>query len=138
MTAIFANIDDYITSPELESEGVDYNLGKGRFITIRRAGGANEAFKLYSATKLKEFSDVDLEEDVDEDFASEVMYDIYAKKVVMDWRGFVDAEGKEIPYSVDNCVALFNASKEIYQKVFNASNDLDNFRVKEIKKPVKG
>ena len=40
----FGNLTDWQSDPELELEGVPLDIGRNRFINIRRAGGANRAF----------------------------------------------------------------------------------------------
>ena len=130
---MFANIDDYVTDENMEVEGVDLSFGKGRFITIRRAGGSNAKFSSYVASKLRE-NDISVTGSaMDDDKAKGIMYDAYSKLVVLDWRGWLDEKGKAIPFSQENCLALFNSSREIYEHVVTQANTLDNFRANEVK-----
>ncbi len=130
---MFANIDDYVTDKTMELDGVDLSFGKGRLITVRRAGGSNAKFSSYVAGKLRE-NDISVSGDaMDDEKAKGIMYDAYAKLVVLDWKGWLDEKGKEIPFSYENCVSLFNSSREIYEHVVTQSNTLNNFRAAEVK-----
>lgn len=129
---MFSNIDDFVTDGDLELEGVELDFGKDRFITIRRAGGANKAFANHLADKFNDTTTVGIgKSSIDNDEAKAIMYKAYADFVVLDWRGWLD-EGKAIPFSSENCVKLFHASREIYDHVAEQANNLNNFRNKEI------
>lgn len=128
----FSNISDYVTDENVEMAGVDLSFGKGRFITIRRAGGANEDFNIYSAQRLAAHKDAVKHKELTDDEARDAMFDIYAKKIVIGWRGWKDDNSNDIPFTTANCIALFNSSIEIYKTVFDESQDLNNFRKEEV------
>lgn len=130
----FGNIDDYVTDPGLELSGIDLSFGKGRFITVKRSGGANEQFTNHVANKLREQDATVVNRSaMDEEVATEIMYDAYARFVVIGWRGWKDDKGKDIPFSAENCIELFNDSREIYEHVVTQCNKADNFRTLEVK-----
>lgn len=129
---MFANIKDYITDPAIEQEGVNLSFGQGRFITILRAGGSNTAYNTYSAFQFKKHAKELKHGELEEAQAAEIMYDIYATKVVVGWKGWVGNDGQEIPFSIDACKRLFRESKEIYRVVREESENLDNFRYEEV------
>ena len=129
---MFGNIQDYVTDGIIELKGVDLSFGKGRFITIARAGGSNQAFKFYSANKFKSHNKEMKRGELDEAVAEATMHDIYASKVVIGWKGWTGDNGKDIPFTVKNCIALFKASPEIYRIVYEESQNLDNFRKEEV------
>lgn len=129
---MFGNISDYQTSDDVERKGVILSFGDGRTITIRRAGGSNADFKNLFA---KEYGELDKSIDgkvMDEDHASDVMFNVYAKSIVVEWEGFKDTKGKVIPFTISNCVSLFKESDEIWLQVYNNAQKLSNFRALEI------
>ena len=126
----FANIDDYVTDPGLEQDGIRLGFGKNRFIDIRRAGGTNVEYDNYVANRAKQCM---VDGEIDNDIAKEEFIKAYAKKVVTGWSGWLDDKGNEIEFSADKCIELFNASPEIYEKVKVNANNLDNFRRQEVK-----
>jgi len=131
--AEFANIGHFTTDPEIEMEGVELSLGHGLFITVRRSGGSNKAYNAYVAKVFDEKKELTQSDQFTDEDAAELMYDIFARKVVIDWRGFKDAKGKEIPFTVENCIDLFRKSPdEIYRAVYDNANNNDNFRYKKV------
>lgn len=133
MSKLFGNIDDFLTDANLETEGVDLSFGKDRFITVRRAGGANVAFTNYLADAFKGNEFAVANKSMTDEEARVIMYDAYASFVVIGWRGWQDDKGKEIPYSKENCVELFTESRELYEHIVRTANDLNTFRQNEVK-----
>lgn len=128
----FGNISDYQTSGDVENNGVILSFGDGRTITIKRAGGSNVDFKTLFA---KEYGELDKSVDgkvMDEDNATDVMFNVYAKTIVIDWSGFKSPKGAAIPFTVANCVSLFKESEEIWLSVYDNAQKLSNFRALEV------
>ena len=69
---------------------------------------------------------------MDEEHASEVMFDVYAKAIVIGWKGFKSKGGEEIPFTVSNCIDLFKESEEIWLQVYSNAQNLSNFRTLEV------
>ena len=129
----FSNIDDYVTDPKIEIEGVDLAFGKDRFITVKRAGGANVAFTNYIAMKFEQHKNEVSRNVFTDEKAREIMQEAYARFVAIDWRGWKDGEGHEVPFTVQDCIELFNESREIYEAVVTQCNNLNNFRAVQVK-----
>ena len=43
------------------------------------------------------------------------------------WRGFIDDDGNEIPFNVQNAIFMYKNFPDIYDSVNSAIGDLDNF-----------
>jgi len=128
----FSNIDDFVTDPKIEKQGVDLDFGNGRFITIRRAGGANVEFKNRLANLIEDRTNTVTGLKTDSDDDKDILYQLFAKYIVIDWKGWKDSNGNEIPFSVQSCIELFECSEEIYSHVNVQSMKLDNFRTKQV------
>lgn len=127
MSVQFGNVDDIRTDPKLELEGVDLDLGKGRFITIRRAGGANRAYNAALMKALRKQGRSGLADptpEVIEDATRRALIDT----VVLGWRGFLDVEGNEVPFTKANLAALFDQVPDILDKVREMSASASLFR----------
>ena len=61
----------------------------------------------------------------------------YAESVVLDWRGFTDATGAEIPYSPDYMVSVFGRFPRIFAAIENFVSDIDNFRIESLEEDIK-
>lgn len=60
-----------------------------------------------------------------------------AETVVLDWRGFTDAAGAEIPYAPEYMVSVFKQYPRIYDAIRQFVSDIDNFRIEAIEDDVK-
>jgi hypothetical protein len=114
----FGNVDDWHTDRELVEHGAPFNAGKGRTITVRRAGGSNR--RLISALATVSPDD------------TAAFHAAYARLVVSGWSGFTDREGKDIPYSTEACIALFDFCPELFFDLLLFSNNRANYRAKEL------
>jgi len=54
-------------------------------------------------------------------------YRIYAEYVVLDWKGFTDDDGTEIPYSPEVIIELFKSYPRLFEDIRAFSGDLSNF-----------
>ena len=126
----FGNIDDYITDGDIELSGIDISIGRGRYFTIRRAGGANKEFETYLSHQMKQ--NKRRIKAGDEDLATSIMYDIYSKKIVIGWGGFKDDKGKDVPYTPAKCVELFEQAEDLWKVVLEESQNINNFRKEHI------
>lgn len=130
----FGNISSYTTDPEIEKNGIDVFFPKEKFyITIRRSGGANTEFKNKMAEALKNAQSNVGKKELSEKEEDYIIFELFASTVVLGWRNLLDDKGKDIPFSVKNCIDLFVQSEEIYSHLSKSSNNLENFRHKEVK-----
>lgn len=53
----------------------------------------------------------------------------FAEHVLVGWKGLIDDDGKEVPYSVDSAMALFASpgGEELYSELTIMALDLSNF-----------
>ncbi len=63
-----------------------------------------------------------------DDVQDEISTRHIAEGIVVDWKGVLDKEGKEIPYSVAAAVKLFTDLPEFRDAVAEISLGLDNYR----------
>lgn len=55
--------------------------------------------------------------------------DLYAKYIITGWKNVVDFEGKEVPFSVENCRAFFDAiDDETFDSIREYFADVTNFQ----------
>jgi len=114
----FGNLDDWHTDRELVENGAAFDAGRGRILKVRRAGGQNRKLMANLAGVSPE------------DTAA--FHQAYARLVVTGWSGIVDADGVEVPFSVEACVALFDYAPELFFNLLLFSNDRANYRAKEL------
>ena len=129
----FGNIKDLQTDEVMETEGIDLAFGNDRFITIARAGGANRKYRTTLSALAKPHKSAMERGSLDEKTATEMMHKVYARAVVLDWRGWADAEGNPIPCTEENIIALFEAAPTVFDAVRDESDKFSNFTTEEVK-----
>jgi hypothetical protein len=55
-----------------------------------------------------------------------------AEGILKDWEEIEDADGKTIPYSIDNAVVVLEENPDLLTELLAEANNLDNFRAEDI------
>lgn len=113
-----ANLDDWRTDPMALSKGVPLDLGENRRLIVRRTGTRNREFM--AAMVGIETSD-----------ETSVMQ-AYARTVVVGWEGFNDESGEPVPFSPEECVELFVACPELFDRVTIFAAQRGNYRAQQL------
>lgn len=114
-----------------EKDGVGIQFGASFKVLIARAGGANDDFKKAIEELTRPFRRMIVNDMLPVELENQIMHKAYATTIVRDWEGCVD-EGEELPFSVENCIAMFDKWPEFYEFVRAESNRTANFRAAAI------
>jgi hypothetical protein len=123
----FQNINDLKVDEDAEANGVELAFANGRFISITRAGSSNKKYKSTMARVFKPHMMTTGVISASDEEASKLLKEVYAESIVVGWRGFKDAEGKEINFTKSNCIELFDDAPEIFEIVQNEASKFSNF-----------
>ena len=111
------------TDAGLEQDGqwIDY----GDFeIKIAKAGGGNRRYVRIHQELMKPYERRAAVGALDEETARPVLAKIYAKAVVLDWKGVTDRDGAPLPFSEQNVASLLCDLPALFADLINiASND---------------
>ena len=121
------------TDKNIEKEGIVLNYGKnskGADIEIRiaRAGGANVQYAKLLEAKTKPYRRQIQNETLDNDVAEKITKEVYAKAVVLGWSGVEDENGKELEFSFENCMKLFDDLPDLWTDIQQQSTKAALFR----------
>ena len=137
------------TDTDLERDGIFVNFGSVKFC-LARAGGRNKAFKdTFTAKAKKHRAELD-NETLSDEMADRIMAESYAQAVVLGWwtrkeneKGdaildkdgneqwddhIVNAAGKKVKYSVDECVRLLLDLPDLFTTLQSYAQKSANFR----------
>ena len=128
----FGNISDMQADPVAEETGIDLAFGNGRFITVKRSGSSNREYRACMKRVFEPHQKPGGALSTTDDVATELLKEVYAESIVVGWKGFKDGEGKDIPYTKANCIALFENADEIFDHVQTEASRFSNFARKEI------
>ncbi len=125
----FANLADWTVERELSLDGSRLELGDGRWILLRQAGGFNRKFDHLLAVRLREAGVADVVDEVDKRVAHErVVIEVTAELLVADWGGFVDSDGQPIPCEPEAALELFENHPPIADLAVTFSYAEGNYR----------
>lgn len=119
-----------------EMVGVPVNFGKNSAgnpirLYLRRAGGSNTEFtkRYQELTEPYRILINNGRTDAVQDELNQVMRRLYAETVVANWEGVLDSDDTtELPYSVDTCIRIFEASPEVFSIVLDVSGKAAVYR----------
>lgn len=121
------NLNDFRTDPELTKAGVWVDFGGGA--EFKLAAFESPAFQEDLRKRTKPYQD--LGRDVPEADQEEIMIDLMAKHILLDWKGVydvVDGEEVELEYSVDNARRLLKEITRVREWVVAQSRKVQNFK----------
>lgn len=96
----FGNLHDWRTDPDKCANGVPFEIGLGRALIVRRAN-------IYDRAVQAQFESIARDDD-------KAMQAVFARIIVLDWRGIVDDAGDPVPYSPEACIALLEYANELW------------------------
>jgi len=133
-----SGLETYLTDKDLEAiDGVWLKFPGDRKVHILRAGGSNSKFSRTAATITKPYQRQIQRGTIDPEKVTELMLDIYLQSVILDWKGFKDAEGKEIPYSREVAREFFTQVPEMFSELMELAGDLALFQDQEVEETSK-
>lgn len=111
----FGNLDDWRTDPDKARHGVPFDLGQGRALIVRRAN-------LYDRELQAHFEQVDSKD-------TRAIQAVFARHLVAGWTGIQDGDGNEIPFSPENCLALFEYAPDVWEQLQRFAMNRANYGV---------
>ena len=133
-----AGLETYLTDKELEAvDGIWLKFPGGRKLHVLRAGGSNAKYTRIAASVTKPYQRQIQRGTIDPEKVSELMLEIYLQSVILDWAGFKDAQGKEIPYSREAAREFFTQVPEMFTEVMDLATDLALFQEQEVEETSK-
>ena len=128
--------DIFKTDEKLESEkGIVLDFGEFQ-IRILRASKKNKKYMLAMKKFHNKFERQMQKKILSDDKAHDILTQVYAESIVIDWKGVKDDKGKDMPYSQEACLKLFNDLPEMFKMIVEEAESITNFQ-KEAEKAKK-
>lgn len=122
--------DKFSTDADAEKDGIWLDYGDGERIKIRRAGGKNLAYKR-AIERLSRDKKFQLQTDsLSDDESRELMIEVYAKSVILDWKGIKGEDGKDMPFNVENAKKLLTDLPDLFVSIMEQAKNIEWFRKK--------
>lgn len=114
----------YGNNKSKELEGVWIEYPDGVRLLMKRAGGLNVEYRKALTEKMEPHQrTLKLGQELADCVASGLLAQAMAETVILDWEGVTNAQGKPLPFTVENCVKVFTDLPEFFLQVrFDADN----------------
>lgn len=116
----------YGTDLEKEENGVEVELEPGVFVTICRIGtkGFSDSYR----RKTKKYQHlIKRGKSIPEDKSQEILIDLYAKYILVGWRG-LELDGEPLEYNEENAKKILAEFKDFRNLIAEMSMDAELFR----------
>lgn len=70
---------------------------------------------------------------MDNDAQNNLYMGVFARSILLDWRGVVDEEDKPLKFSVENAIRLFEKLPYLFDQLEEDSQDVSLFREQQLK-----
>jgi hypothetical protein len=125
--------ETYSTDKNIEAEiGIELDFGPSQFI-VRRAGGNNKKYQ----TELRRVTNPIRRQIQNDTIAPETLdvlfKKVYARTVVIGWRGVTDREGNPLEFNEQNFIQLMEDLPDLWAQLQEECTKLANFRAEQNK-----
>ncbi len=120
-------LENYSTDQSLESSrGVWIDYGDRAF-QVLRAGGSNHRYVRALAAALRPHARAISKRTMDPAKLRQIYWDLFARHVVIGWRGIQDTEGNDIPFSEEAALAFFESFPDLFDEIKDYAEDMGTF-----------
>lgn len=120
--------DIYETDIEKEKNGTPVKFGDATLYIASANSSTNTKYAKHFLELAEKRASLELT--TPEERAKSVR-ELYAECVLVGWDNVTDKDGKELPYSKENAVKLFNDLPRLFDKVYDLANDINTFKEKK-------
>lgn len=131
----FGNMDDWQSDPELESTGgVRLDIGRDRWILMRRAGGANRAFLAAYGALIARLSGDGGPDSIANALITRELQPIFADHVVIGWGGIENEKGEDVPFSKAAFLELMDSAPDLWTRIRVEADKRERFQREHLEK----
>lgn len=116
----------YGTDEDLETEGVWTEWTNDSKVKLGRIGGV--AFNRVQRQKMRRMRTGFR---ADSEMQDKILVEVLAETVLLDWKGFVDADGKALKYSKDAAVKVLTDLPTFRDDIVAAASDMSLFQAED-------
>lgn len=115
------------TVPDFETNGVWIDYGEFK-IKIARAGGANKNFAKCAEKLSRPYRRAIQTGMISVDKAEEILLQVYAKSVILDWEDVTDENDKKLDFSEENVIKVMTDLPDLFNDIKNQASSPEIFR----------
>jgi len=120
----------FATDKVLEIEGAWVDIGDGAQVRVARIG--NDKYTKRLEHLYKPYRKMQRTNTVPDDLARKLFIDALANTVLLEWKGFKDDSGAEIPYSTELAITQLTDLKDFRELIVEIASEAATYRNDEI------
>lgn len=120
--------NQFSTDQNLETGGIEFDLGSAGVFRLARAGGRNKRFTKRLEEVTKPYRRQIQSGTFTNEVAEGLLQQVFAETVLLGWEGVTDANGNGLPFSQQNARKLFSDLPELFRALQEAAQDVALFR----------
>lgn len=125
----FANLQEFAPDRERSMNGARLDLGGGRVLIVRQAGGFNRRFEHLTAMRARQRGMVDVTDELEQRLtADEIAIQVAAECLIAGWEGLCDDAGEPVPCTPEATLELLQEHPELAERVVVFAYHEENFR----------
>lgn len=129
--------DTFKADENLEKEGIELDYGDAGLFLIARAGGSNKDFARMMEKVFRPYRRQMDAGTMDEKVADKLLAEVFAKTVILDWKGVTDKNGKNLPFNEANATKLLTDLPDLFVDLREQAMKVANFRALEVEADLK-
>lgn len=123
----------FATDDKIETEGFTHFITDEISFTLARAGGSNTRFIKVMEQKTRPYRRQIADETMDTSLANKLLIEAFAETVVLGWKGITTPDGKEVKFSPENAITLFNQLPDLFNELRESAGNQSNYRAGEVR-----
>lgn len=123
----------FATDEKTETDGYVHQITDKISFTLARAGGANTRFVKAMEQKTRPYRRQIQDETMDSALANKLLIEAFAEAVILDWTGITTPDGKEVKFTSENAITLFNQLPDLFNELRDSAGNQSNYRAGEVK-----
>lgn len=120
--------EKFKTNRKAEQEGIILDYGDGQTIRIARAGGSNIRFEKSVQQKMRKFGLQAKHELLEPEQMRSIFREVVAETVILEWTGFTDEEGNNLPLTRENAIKVFTDLPDLFDDILEQSRKASLFK----------
>lgn len=125
----FANLREFAPDRKASLEGAALDLGGGRVVYVRQAGGHHRRFEHVCALRMRERGVIEMADELEQRVAAdEVAVEVAAEVLIAGWDGLVDVDGQPVECTPEAALELVQRHPAIADRIVRFAYGEENFR----------
>lgn len=114
--------------PQSEKDGIWLDYSPTLAVKIRRASRTNKRYRRVLEKHMRPVRKLVDAKQLSDDQGDQILLEIYAESIIIDWKGFTDDDGKEMKPTFANIVSVMTKLPDLFDNIREAASGMELFK----------